>query len=163
MTDEGIRTATEIGDINRIKPRILINDLPGREDLLSVSPVHLLDLFGRVDRLQRKEVHWNGKNSQIPQFLRYLEVNPGIAGVIGPSNNDHHLFIRSDLIQDLFAPVEKRLVEEGLKSLCLLKGLLHPLRSPAEGLSEMDQLLLQMIPSEPEVEDGLKHSPHEPS
>ena len=38
----------------------------------------------------------------------------------------------SDLIQNLFAPIEQGLIEEGLESLGLFKSLLHLLRSSME-------------------------------
>ena len=122
MADEGIRAATEVGDVDRIEPGIVLDDLPGGQDPLSVSPVHLPDLFRGGDRFQRKEVHRDGEDPQVPQFLWNLKIDPGITGVIGPADDDHHLVIRADLIQDLLAPVEQGLIKEGLESFRLLKA-----------------------------------------
>ena len=94
MADERIRATTEIGDIDRIKPGIFLDDLSCRQDPLAISPVHLPDLFRRSNRFQRKEVHGNGEDPQVPQFLGDLEIDPGIAGVIGPAHDDHHLIVR---------------------------------------------------------------------
>src|SRR3989304_2260216 len=157
MVDEGIRTTAEIGDIDRIEPRVILDDLSRSQDPLPVSPVHLFNLFGGWHRFYWKKIHGDGKDSQIPQFFWNLQVDSGIARIVGPSYNNHHLVIRSNPIQCLLPAIEQGLIKSGLESLGLLIGFLDALRFAAEGPPKIDQFLLQIVPSLAEVKDRLKN------
>src|SRR4030067_1203509 len=101
MADEGVGTANEVGDIDSIKSRVLFDDLSRSQYSLSITPIHLPDLFRRSNRFQRKEVHGNSKNSQVLKFPRNLKIDSGVAGIVRTADDHHDFLFLSNRIEDL--------------------------------------------------------------
>jgi len=78
--------------------------------------VHLFDLICWSDGFNGKEVHGNGKHTQILQFLGISRLTPESQDCMACPRSPSP-FRRSDLIEDPLAPVEERLIEQSLESL----------------------------------------------
>ena len=66
MEDEGVGSATEIGDVDPVKVRMVAQDIGGSQNLLSETPVMMSGFFRIHGGIQGKEVHGNGQDSQFP-------------------------------------------------------------------------------------------------
>ncbi len=85
--DEGIRSAAEVGEVDRVQAG-MVPDEPGRgQDLLARPPVHLPEV--RVVRVaQRQEVEGKGLHAEVADLGGQVHVQQVVAGIVAPAH--HH-------------------------------------------------------------------------
>ena len=67
------------------------DDLRRPQDLLPVTPVHVLQVVVFGHAVEGQHVEGDGRDAQIGQLLVDVQVGPGVRAVVRPSDEDHHL------------------------------------------------------------------------
>src|SRR5512143_595878 len=121
MCDERIRAASEVSDIHRVQSGVFPYD-PGRgHDLLTRPPVHVFET-GHVVGMERKEIHGDRLQPEVPNLRRKIHAHTGIAGVIIPPDEHERLLARLYSGQNRATPLFDGLVK------CFLRLPREPLR-----------------------------------
>src|SRR5512143_683817 len=104
MCDERIRAASEVSDVHRVQSGVFPYDLGRGHDLLARPPVHGLET-GHVGGMERKEIHRDRLQPEVPNLRRKIHAHTRIAGVIIPPDEHERLLARLYSGQDRGAPL----------------------------------------------------------
>ena len=132
--------------------------MPGGQDFLAISPVHLGQILAAQILVQIQKVHGNGPDPQIAHLVGYAQVQPGVAAVVGPAYNDHAQLVRAHGGQHLLPPLFYARVEIRLGHETGRDGPVHVPERPPSSLASFFRSLRMILPPKPKWTGELRSS-----